>query len=154
MTLEPVLLQIHQVNKVGHLFPASRSAQSFGDVLRNAKRATKTLAQGGEIAQHRQEALAEVQEFLAEILQNSQKFSARHRPDYTGASAPMNIAVRQLFWMHRIRTQLGEASAEFNSSLPYAGIPWLQAKYDGLLLPTDQNIMKTRDFLEAWRTVL
>ena len=154
MKPEPVILQIRQVGRRGNLFPVTHSVQTFDDILRNTKRAVKTRANGGSIIEHHKAALDEVLAFLAQILENGRHASEKHKPDFTGKSASMNSSVRQMLWMHRIRQHLKEATADFSSVLPYAGLNWLQAKHDHMKSPTLTNVLAVTEFLEAWRTLL
>jgi hypothetical protein len=126
--------------------------QDFDAVLRNAKRALKAMRDKTPAHLHRSQALQMAQNHIYIILKNCDKFKPNHTPDMTGRSVSINVAVRQMFWMHRIRKELKEANADFNGNFPFTSQSWLAEKLK--LLENGAGPPGALCFIDAWRTVL
>jgi hypothetical protein len=151
---EPVLLHVHSFPKKNALLPAEYSIDVFDKILLNAQRAVVEQATWGSMEPHHSQPFGIVKNFLEQMISNVQEFKPTHVQDFTGQSVTVNIAVRQMFWMHQIRMKLKESKYKFSSTNPYATLPWLIAKQGSLISNTGTGPATARTFIHSWRAVL
>ncbi len=152
--MEPVILRLVSVDKVGIAFPKDSTVSEFDRTLLSAKRAVKAIVNWGDVPEHRKRARLEVLAFVADTLNLCVSGQRQHQPDFTGASARMNESIRRMFWMHQVRRQMGESKIEFDVNHPYASLRWLKHMHMLLDDPHPSTERRTLDFLESWRTAI